>query len=81
MAVSAVGNSLSGSLNNNIIAAHVDLISLQRARRRAGNVFAIQVVLPVVAGTPDKVQLWIVLNRAIQMGTGCRKGFVFPILG
>ena len=54
----------------NFVAANLHVVEFQGARRRAGDVPAIQVIHAVVACAPDFVQIVAILHGARKMGTG-----------
>ena len=66
-------------VDDNLVAANVNIEHVERPRRRAGDIASVQVVGAVVAGTPDLAQIAAVLNRAAEMRAGGGEGPVSSI--
>ncbi len=49
------------------ISAHIDVVLFQRPGRRACDVLSVQIVMTVMAGAPDMIEVGPVLNDASQM--------------
>src|SRR5579883_787058 len=67
--------------HKNFLTAHLHFEQLQGARRGPGDVFAIQVVVTVVAGAPHVLHVIAILDRAREMGAGRRHGAIFSAGG
>src|SRR5215467_11417763 len=63
--------------DENFVAAHLGFEQFQRSRRRPGNILAGQVILAVVAGAPDALQIVTVLDGAGKMRACRRHGAEF----
>ena len=50
-----------------------DAVLVKRTRRRSGDIAAVQIILPVMARTPDQPEIFLILNRAFEVCAGCRK--------
>src|SRR5208337_1198487 len=59
-----------------LVPAHLYLKTLQGARRRTRNISAVEIVLAVMAGTPDLAQIVAVLHCAGQMRASRRHGAI-----
>src|SRR5205823_3030327 len=66
-AVSRAGPRSCALAHDNRAAARVDDEGLEWPRRRAGDVLAVEVVVPVVARTPDMAEVGAVLDGAVQV--------------
>src|SRR6266542_3735898 len=58
----------SGALaHHDLVSAHVHDEAVERARGRALDVLAVQIVVPVVAGAPDMAHVGTVLHGAVEV--------------
>src|SRR5215831_7075739 len=67
--------------DHHFIVPNVHEILFQWSWRRPSDHLAIQVVQPVVAGTPDLLSIRTVLHRAVQVGAGGGKSPPFAARG
>src|SRR5215469_1647589 len=57
----------------NVVSVSVDHVLFEGPGRRAANILAVEVVLSIMAGTPDLLFFRAVLNYAFQVGADGRK--------
>src|SRR5690348_3838184 len=78
-----IGNALISSLplsgDDDLFAADVDVVLLERTGRRPGDVAAGEVVDAVVASAPDLLDVTAVLHGAAQVSAGGGHGLVFAV--
>src|ERR1051326_974498 len=65
--------------DDDLFAAHMDVVLLERTGRRTRDVASGEVINAVVAGTPNLLNVVAVLHGATQVSAGGRHGFVFAL--
>jgi hypothetical protein len=58
---------------NDFISLKNDLIDLQWARRWAGDISTVEIIFPVVAGTPNKSHIFPILHCTLKVRADSRK--------
>jgi hypothetical protein len=58
---------------NDFVSLKNDLINLQWARRRTGDISAVEIIFPVVAGTPNKSHIFPILHCTLEVRADSRK--------